>query len=754
MSNFRLSYGPAGQPQQPITIEDGWVVFHGTETQYVMELGDHSDFADGLITILDSVTGNAVIHRAGVGLRDKLGNFHNPRPALSSGVNLSQDGMTLETRHSDSVDGEVLARKHSFTVEGNAVRILIEDVNDNRSFTANYSGVYGGQFDPAASLSVMEMNGTLAVPTVAAFYTEDEQLRPRYFSHFLDITQSNASRFNLQDPKDTIAAHWTYSTLRNYTRTTAGRLHQGLREVLLATVSDNVTTCLIHPSEGSTQIQRMALQPWVFLTSRAASWQHFSDYIEQRQEWGMDRGVVYPQFFWQETNYPTSTIQANGQVWSPAGDEDGYKEFCRTARKASMDVGGYTLWGIQKEGTATYNPDDRVLDADGVPRASVWEEGVWLSREESVSKYMDLHLPTARDEYHWNMVMYDVSTYTSPNSGNGDNVDATVGSHAGTLREVISQRRAWMKHGKDLISSDAYAYGEAGRVNFLSSMEFLYAGAVDGVHGWVNTNSGSEELDNTDASRTISNWPIILEHNWHVTNQYFTNTGNMPDRFFSPDDRHLQDAGVDQLYPFSRKMHDRLRTYELMLGRTGTTFVNGIGTDYFHSAAEQLKEYYIINTLTAVMRDGTIPTIAYDAGNGLETFNELYLRLGLDGFRNCKVLMSFSSSYQVYVNRSDSNWTLPDILGIDVVVPPDGYFAVGVLNNLVVVGGSCQSSLTGNKRIDFVLIPGRFLLADGRGEVESFLNLKLNGRLALRHDSKKFQLTEEVDGSITRTELQ
>ena len=754
-NNFQLSYGPANKKLQRITLEGSTARFHGTSTTYAMDLSATSDAQKGYITVTDDATGLAVISRAAVGRRRFDGSDQNPQPAKNAAFALSNDGFKFEAIYVDDIDGTIRARKHIFTVVGNAVRIqVIATGSGLTDVNANYNGVYGGQFDPTVVLDLLEMPGTLATPTVSYARMVDGKPTPRFFSHCIDITQSNASQFDLPDPKAVNPKLWTYSTMRKYWPNTAGTLQAGLDEVLICVASDKIQDCFIHPNDGTTKVPHMSLQPWTFLTSRASSWDHYTDYLSLRDQWGFDRGCIYPQFWWQEINYPTSVGQANGQHWYPAGDHEGFKRFGEECEARGLDHGGYTLWGIQKEGVPNYNADDRVLNSDGTPRPSVWEPGVWLNREEANSKYMDMYLPKLRDEYKWNMMRYDVESYASPTNGNGNHVDMTAGSFSGTLRNAIAQRRNWMYHGKAVLGKAAYAYGEGSLAVFRSDMEVLYAGACDGTHRWFNTNSGQESAKVTDETRTISNWPMVLDHEWAAVNPYFAHTGNNPTRFFSPPDIGLQDPGLTTLYPYSRKMIDRLRCYSVMLGRPGSIPVNGVGYDYFMSSAEQIKEFYMLNTLTAIMRDYTVPRISYYVGNGEETFEQLYARLGLDGFRRCKVQLVFENGYHVYVNRSDSDWLLKSVLGTDITIPPDGFFCFGVFNNVLVVGGSCISPMSGGKRVDFILVPKMLFLADGRGECTSFLGMELpNGGMRMRNLSKKFELSQNVDGSITRTEM-
>ena len=746
VSTFRLSYGVANQAAQLIEETPTAYLLHGTETVYSIERGSGSDLEDGFITIIDTTTGFKVIDTASVAVRTSAAAEEAIGNAVSASFVLSNDRLTLTATYEDLISATTRTRQHVFTVEGNAVRVLIEATGvDQTDLLSNYAGVFGGYFDRLAGFTTLEMPGVLATPIVGLKY----QGQMRYFAHILDITQSHASDFTVTDSKVEDVADWYYTTAWDYAENTAGEIQKGLREVLMASVSYTLRDCFIHPSDGSTQIQRLALNPWTLLTSSdgdSGSWTTFGAYLEQRSEWGMTRGTIYPQFWWQEINYPTSVGQANGQHWYPSGESAEFATYGELARALGFDIGGYTLWGIQKEVVPNYDANKRVLDTDGSPRPSVWGGDVWLSTEESIEFYMDLYLPTIKEEYKWNMIMYDVETYASPTKGSGNHVDNAAGSPSGTLRDVIEIRRAWMKYGRSSIADDAFTYGEGSHENHTSEMEYLWAGAIDGVHRWVNTNGNQPVDEETDPLRMLGGWYVSPEYEWAVTNQYFCNTGDLPERFFSQAEiLELQDPGVTTLYPFSRAMNDRLRAFTILLGKPGVIHVPGANLEHFMSYREQIKEYYMMNTLTAPMRDGTVPDIFYHSADvrGYETFSERLQRVGMDGFRNTRVNIRFESGYQAYVNQSDTDWVITSILGTQVTLPPDGFFCCGVSGGVLTVGGSCSTTATRGLRVDFAIVTGSMYIADGRGRLTGFQGVPLpGGRMVFKDFENQFQLKE------------
>lgn len=752
-SSFRLSYGVAGQAAGTITEGPTRYLLHGTDTTYAIDKTSGSDLLNGYVTIQDTQTGLNVMEEAHLGCLLSNGAERLLGDADSVVLTLSGDGLTLTADYTDTISATARTRTHTFTVEGNAVRVQIEATGSNlQDLNSNYSGVHTGGFDAGGTFTLLEMPGVLATPMVAL----EDSGSMRYFANILDLTQSHASDFDLEDPKSTTAANWAYSTRWDYLETTAGNLHRGLREVLLCTASDNLHDCFVHPSEGTAQISRMAGNVWTFLTSGksvSGSWTTFSSYLDNRALWGMTGGSLYPQFWWQEINYPPASGQNNGQHWYPAGEATDYEAFCAKARGQGFDVGGYTLWGIQRTDVPNYDASLRVVESDGTPRASIWGAQTFLSTEESIEAYMDLYLPSILSEYQWNLVMYDVETYAAPTKGSGSHMDSATGSPSGTLRDVITLRRSWMKYGKLSLADNAFAYGEGGQSSHKSNMEHLWAGAVDGHHKWTNTNSNKAAAQETDETRTVSNWYTTPEHEWAVINQYFANTGDLPARFFSPAEiLELQSGGVTTLAPYSRAMNDRMRAYSILLGRAGSIHIPGDDVENFLSYSEQVKEYYITNTLTSLMRDGSVPEITYQNDTyGYETFSERLQRRGMTGFRNPRIRMVFGSGYRVYVNRSSTDWVLPDILGADVTLPEDGFICYGTVQGEFTIGGSCHTPGTGGQRVDFCIMPNGTMIADGRRSLNHFMGMMLpGGRTVYQDCANNFKLTEQNDGSIQR----
>jgi len=755
MSKNPLNLGKHAAHYGQIEMIDGAYLLKGTATTYMVLYGAGTALDRGQVTVLDAISGYAVIDRALVGVRG-AGKLKPAAPvaAISHEVKVSAKGPILSTLYEDVIDGITRRREHAYWVEGNCVHVLISQQGaGSTEYESNYSGVYGGRFDDELAADLVEMTGTLTVPTVSAMIKESgEPEKPRFFSHMMDLGWSHASAFDLPNPAVVEDPHaWTYSTAGKYKKNTAGALQGPLQEMLLGSASYDIVDCLVHPAQSAPRIPKRSLQPWTLLTSRGESWDHFEKYLEWRAEMGMTSGVIYPMFWWQEINYPPSVVQANGQHWYPAGDHEGFASFCAMARALGFDVGGYTLWGIQKETVPNYNPGDRVLESSGAPRPSVWESNVWLSREEQTQKYMDLYLPKLRDEYHWSMIFYDVETYADPTHGNGDHVDMTAGSLCGTLAGCIAARREWMQYGQDVLGPDAFAHGEGSRGGYLNDQEYLWAGVMTGLNKSINTNSGKEEIQTTDPDRTMLSWPMALEYVWAVENQVFAHTPNFPGRTFSPNDASLQDPGVGGLFPFSVKMVDALRAVNLMHGRMGALPINGQGHEAFLSKREQVKEYYIASAISAFTRDLSVPTIHYHSDeHGYETFSQRYARTGLDGFRRTRVRLVFESGLEVYVSLDKQPWVLPDRFG--VTIEEFGYFCFGSVNNTLVVGGSCSAPVTGNKRVDFVMIPGVLTAVDGRGEVTNFLGMPVpGGRLVVRDYKRQFVINEGTDGVLHKS---
>ncbi len=408
----------------------------------------------------------------------------------------------------------------------------------------------------------------------------------------------------------------------------------------------------------------------------------------------------------------------------------------------------YTYNTLEKEGTANYGAGDRVLNSDGSPRQSNWEAGTWLRKQEVVTDKFKDQFDEFYDDLGINFLRYDVDTYAPPHLAGGNHVDADAGSKCGTLRGAIAERRKWMYECKQFINGDkAYSYGEGTRVSHNSDWEVLYAGPLDGTHSWVNTNSKLEEANpNYPQERSISNWPMMVEHTWKAVHPYFQHTNNNPNRCLTIHDAHLQDEGVNTLFPYSRAVLDRLRSFAFLYGRTGAiAHVSKFET--FMPLAEVIKEYYIVNAMCrlAGSERGKETTVLYhDDVHGFEDETTKFHREQEIGFIKTRVRIQIGE-VTIWVNRSDTDWAI-DIY--DVIIPPDGFLCIGKGK----VFGSVKSDLfLKGVRADIAFSPGEYILIDGRGTQVSFLGIKsTEGRMALAHYKKGFMLKELTDGTIKK----
>lgn len=620
------------------------------------------------------------------------------------------------------------------STDGGAFHVVVYPMGaglaiDVYSTTALLNGLWGGTLipdaQPASTAALpegrIEMPGTLSVPTKVARKGDGTLV---FASRILDITQSSAQGFDLNDPASP-NEHATFSTVGHYMPDTAGNVRP-LRERMLFSASEKVEDVFIHPSEKSDRLQESSGLIWTMITAPPNAWTDLLPYLEWRKQMGMVSGMIYPHAWWEAINTATGG-QNNGQTWYPAADDAGFATFCAAAKQVGLRVGGYTLWGVQTEGTPSYNPNDRLLNADGSPRNTIWGPNKWMGREEAVSKYMDTYLSQCVANYGWNMVRYDVSTYGPPTIGNGNSIDATAGSHSGSLADAISARRTWMAHGRKMLNGPTF--GEGSRIAYIQDMDYLYAGVVDGCHKWLNTNSGMSEMDpNIPASRTVSGLNAPIDYVWKAENTWSAHTGDNPARFFSMTDMaDVADPGQKTLYPYSDKQCQRLAAFHIMLGRTGTLPLHGTDWARYMTQRQQVRQYYTAFAMTQMMRLSGVPEIHYFFDGAYMTFEEAYAA-DTDIFVEARVRLTFPNGIVAHVNRSVYDWEATSVLGVPITLPPDGYFVTGGDNNTL-FGGHCRSAYSGGGLVSFLWMPGQLFVADGHGEVQTFLNRELNGGL-------------------------
>ena len=685
-------------------------------------------------------------------------------------------------------------RNAKIYIEGKTLKINYSAVAPTNATNGNYAGLYNGDWNASLpSLEIVEMPGVMSTPTIS--YTTASGTT-QFVGNMLDYTKSNASDYILSNPRnvtDSVKHLWSYSTVGKYLVDNNTKV-MPFNETIFITNSPKISDCFVaNNAEQSPHFDTLIKSPYIFLVLGGITdnWTHYYNYIDKiGNEWGLDNAFINFNQMWTDISY-TNTYQSNGMDWYPAGgDTGGTHNFVDVA---SLITGlgyyccPYSFWGHSREGSPSYTTGHIALGETGDFLQNVFHStgigsGNYITKEEYITGYLDGIYVTGQGAangedygglkemitgYGVNSVYYDVSHYGAPNRGNGFSCERQSGSPTRTLSGLINERHIWSLSGVAMVDGPAGAEGS--RVEYLADCEYLWSNVAAAHQGQVNTNAGTDELDVTEGSRrSISDYIIVPEYEWKVRNKIGVKLKNAPQRFFALYEKDTLITDSEQptqttLYPYNRAMNDRIRCYDLLYGRAGGTYVNGLpgqwsGQDYayYMHKKEHLKEFYLMNPITRACRDGEEPEITYIQSNeiGEETFEELYDRLGLvTGFTRIKVHIKFNNKFDVFVNRSNTDWVDPVEIGMRITIPTDGYFAVGIVDGKQYMGGSVITSLSQGKRVDFAYIPGEYVLADGRDELNNFMGLTLtNGKLVFKHMRKNFTLTEDSGEDIIRTE--
>lgn len=753
LDNFHLQYGVTGESAiGQVTDEGSYYKLQGTKTAYRVPKSASDLFSKGYVNVQENTSRYDIITIAGPGTVNSAGVYSQPTTGILLQQAILDGGRQLVARYIDNIDGTDRTRIHVYEVFDNYVKITVESEDQSTDYLNNYNGFYGGAFDTQfADRSVLEIPGTISNPTLAVDY----QGSKLFMSHFMDPCQSHASDIDIGDPA-TISFDYflTYSTLNRYNQNTDGNLQAPLKEVLYCTASTDLKDCLIVPNDKSNNIEQLVQKPWIFLASKD-EWINFSGHIEKLIDYGFDDAIVMPMWWWAEDNY--AGVQQNGHDWYPGGDNTGQEAFGSFISGNSWTFMPYTYWGVEVEGTDYYTSGNRVLNSAGIPTNTVYDSSQHNSKEDKIYQdYMVPQVPQMVTGHHITSIFYDVGTFAHPGTGQGMSIDMDRDADTcSTMSGVIKTRRSWMYSGAQLIPGNPYAYGEGGRQSHENDMHYLWAGAIDGMHSWQNTNGKVSELSTElEQTRSVSNFPMYLESKWIGENQFFSHIPDFPARFFTLYELDLQTGGSQTLYPYSDAMQDRLRCYSFAYGRPGQLYYDSQGLESFQHIKEQIKEFYLVNHFTRLSRVDTPPVITYIySDENIEyTAEELLYRIGVAGLRNCRARLRFSDAHEVYVNRSSVDWTKPGPLGSDITIPPDGYVSVKMVDNKMQVAGSAISTISPNSRIDFAYKPNRFLLIDGRNSVDSVLGKDIPGaRFRVDNYTGNYTLTLQSDGTIAKT---
>lgn len=688
------------------------------------------------------------------------------------------------------------SRQATFSIEGKTLKIEYKALNAVTSQNGNYAGLFCGYYPTALpNFAVMEMQGCLSTPLISYETTSGTT---QYLGNMIDMTKSHSSNYNLIDPKiltDVSKYAWSWNTVGHYL-TDENTQIMPFNETIFITNSSKASDCFVtNNAQKAPHFNTLIKSPLInFVVQKDENnWINCYNYIDKvYNDWGLDNAIVKFSQLWTDISF-TSGVQANGMDWYPAGGDTGgtynfadVSNFIVTGAQYYSCPYGY--WGHSKADTPSFTTGHIALDETGAFMENVFSSPSnpsYITKEEELTGYLEgvynTGIGAANGEpygglremitgYGVNSVFYDVTHYAAPNQGGGFSCERRSGAPTRTLSGLIEQRHIWSASGTGMVNGPAV--GEGSRVSWYSDQEFLWSNIVSTHEGWFNSNSSTDEGDATaDSNRSMATYIIVPEYAWKVRNKIGVAITPNPARFFATGEFEASEFIDDSeqptqitIYPYNRKMNDTIRCYQLLYGKTGGVYVNnevGFWSNqehaYYQHKKDHLKEFYLMNPILRACRDAEAPEITYIQSDtiGEETFEELYERKGLRlGFSNVKVHLKFQNKFDVFVNRSPTSWVNPIDVGTRITIPPNnGYFAVGIVDGRQYMGGSVITDMSQNKRVDFSYIPGEYLLADGRDQLETFMGLTLtNGKLVFKHMRKNFTLSEDISEEINRTE--
>lgn len=700
----------------------------------------------GLLRIQELSSGCWPIWDGGACLRKRDGTLALPAELAGKCrlVEARAEGGLVRLRYEDALDGW-RQRVHELWLEGRAlcVRVRAADASE-RDAQPGYAGLWAGSTLAMPAARVLALPGTLATP-IASFVQAE---RGWFCALLLDLPSSHAQGYRLIAPRDAVVAEQSlafgYDTAGRYEAASDGKLPAALDDTLCVCVSPRLSDALVEPPRAARATrERIAGRMHLFL-SQPAEWNAWAAQLARLSECGLDELAIYTFHWWSAC--AAEGNQNLGPDWFPARDPKGFAELCAAARARGDLFGPYVLYWLLIDRAPDHAARWMAKDARGQPKRY---EGMELLAESAIEHFARRETRAIAQAYAPGLYFCDVQSYAAPvGSQNAGSLDLdSKSAWAKTLGDAIRARWGWL----DALHAEGHApvLGEGPFAQAEANLEWLWAGAVDGLQGSLDTGSGLAPGDQpASASDQPTRWLVAPEHELRVSARGFAQHGmGFYERFFGSADRGLVEAGAP--FPLSEAALDRYRAYELSYGRAPfavlTPVADGAGAQV--RLADVVKEWGLVAELARRVQLGRIAAIRYGLPDGSEeSFESRWFRAGPEAFVDPRLCIELEDGLAIRVNHARAPWKL-EWQGQGYTLPEDGFLAHDGAGLLVF---SAVADDSGGERIDYARVPGRLELFDGRGRVASYRGLSSAAkRFELHALARARRVHEDADGSLS-----
>lgn len=725
--------------------------FTGDETiEYSIDTTDPS-VVKGAIRVYESTSDCWPIHDGGVCFRNAANQclFPSSLVLYTSLSSVSSNANSVSLDYTLTYQG-VHHMRTTYQLTGKNLRIHVADLDGNHAFLGNWAGLYVGAAQGTEEPKYLSIEGALGTPIVLF-----RKGTLHYFlGNMLDLVSSNAATVNQQ--RDTLQSGMTsvrygLETFNLYHKLSNGQVCGVLDDTLNLTISSKIKDVLVTPNWPASPYRDL-LTGRVMLDFPNSVWNDYPALWNLFESCGVDNLAGY-YFHWSN-----SAPDWNGETFGP----DWYPAKSSTLFQTAMQQGiakGYLLGGNMSFSAMPISAPASVYDATHIAKTANgnWKLAVGSALPEMAVSAAGIHAAREstlmKTNYGATMGYVDIQTYSGPHGGaDGDHIDQNASlAFAKTLKQGINDQQQWLGAMADTFMGPIAGEGSIG--TDVSNYEWLWAGYCDSVQRAINTGSGINGGYNYPVGdpRAPTNWPVIPEYEVRVMSRIQANHGNgFPDRFFGPSDGPgivNMNTGLP-LIPLTDAALDKYRAYVLTYSKMAHFECNGpynLAGNYL-TLAGMLKSHYLTNALQELYYEGAVTQILYMNQGRLKTFeNILFQSETCDTFRDPQIKEVFSNGLELYVNHSQSPWSLT-IGGSDYVIPENGFVAIRPGTQFIAF--SAIPSTTGGQRIDYCYAPNEYEFFDGRGAINGYGNLDTGGAKRLMFKNFAHNVTGTEDASL------
>ncbi|MFN2115728.1 MAG: hypothetical protein ACK2T6_08430 [Anaerolineae bacterium] len=685
------------------------------EVTYEVDL-DHPDVTRGRLAVREASSGRYPLSGAGLyyrrldgvlvepWLQGRLGQVDSIEHELVDGeVRITVQETLEQVRHT---------KRYTLRLQGRSLEVRAQSLDARRPASGAYGGFTSGDIAGTVDVASVRLPYMDAVPVA--------MLDHEWFASTLVDYPRSASSLLLPRGPEVATNGLTYEVAALYAGDADGSV-EPVDETVWVTVSpDAYDTFAVPVNAPSPRRQDVVGGVHLTLTGRApaATFGSDSDYLARLRDWGASELVVHKQH-WRDGS---GLVPLEGPPDQAAGGVAGLEALATAAGGLLAPSVGYTTTTESCPGqpNPAYRSDDRVTGPDGAAKRlsevgggardcpGGGSVGVYLLAPDAARRVAATDgdargIPGAGALTFETLAAWNPG-YAWPGADANALDRAGDFGHPATVGEAV---REYMRLFRGLQEELGPVFGDGAYGLWPVGYDSFYAGYVDGVSRSLST--GAQDMSFGDADLVVPDYELTVQR------PLATHYGMGPyERFFGP----LSDGAL------SDEQIDSLRATSLAYGHAGAFEVaHGSGADERLTAAEQLKEYYLMRALQTRYFGAEDVVVRYVDTGGTSRDLSQALASGAQ-LATPRLHLAYDGGLELWVNHSPTSWTVLHH-GSALALPPMGWLASSA-------DLDAFSATVAGRRVDYLSADG-VTLVDGRGhetEMDGLVTTDLKIRLA------------------------